>query len=305
MWRYPSNSTTPAETPSSPYPQSAITLRASFSASPAFGDNEPKSAHPSTAAGANGKSPSSKTRKRHAPAISSAWNQGGTPNGKIRGRPPSNRNVQDGPFGTFPVNPNSAKEGGAGQTLSVTPVTTTSQQLSPPTPMATTPNSGLGQTFQPTTSVDRQLQQQRQQQQQSPQQHQQTPIPTIETPSVNNNPHQPRKPSKLQLQVPHQPGNPIRLATPPRVLVNGESQFASVPISAHERRSSADFFTQLDAASEEADEMTTDGGGVGIGGEEEGGGVDWKKRALTLMRRLQEKEDELKRIKRAVLDAVM
>lgn len=120
-----------------------------------------------------------------------------------------------------------------------------------------------------------------------------------------------RKPSKLQLQVPHQPGNPIRLATPPRVLVNGESEFPSVPLSAHhERRSSADFFSQLDEVSE-ADEMGTvvdSGGDAGDGmgdGESGAGGVDWKRRALTLMRRLQEKEEELKRVKRAVLEAVM
>ena len=77
-----------------------------------------------------------------------------------------------------------------------------------------------------------------------------------------------------------------------------------------EGRSGADFFTQLDEVSEEGDEVTTTdsggggGSGVGLGGGE-GDGIDWKKRALGLMRRLQEKEDELKRVRRAVLDAVM
>ena len=311
MWRYPSVNTTSAETPSSPYPHSAMTPRASFSTSPSFGDNEPRSAHPSTAGSAGGKSPGSKGRKRHAPAISSAWKQGGTPSGKIRGRPPSNRNVQDGPFGTFPANPNTTREGGGGASMTSTPVSATTQRQSPQTPMTTSTTaapSGLTQTLQPTTA----LQQQRQHQPLPGLQ--QSPIPTTEIPpNNNNNPnhHLPRKPSKLQLQVPHQPGNPIRLATPPRLLINGESQFSAVPISAHEEgRSSADFFTQLDEVSEQRDEVTTTeggsgggGGGGGLGGEEDG--IDWKKRALALMRRLQEKEDQLKRIRKAVLEAVM
>ena len=286
MWnRFPNASGSTSDAPTSPYPQSAITPRASFSASPAFTDNEPKSAHPSTGVT---KSPGSKGRKRHAPAISSAWNQGGTPNGKIRGRPPSNRNVQDGPYGTFPVNPNITKENAASSTIN-TPVSAQQQiSLSPPTTALSTPPTNLNSTLQPNpNSISRQPQQQ----------------------ANHNDPTNPlRKPSKLQLQVPHQPGNPIRLATPPRVLVNGESQFSSIPASAHhERRSSADFFSQLDEVSE-ADEMGTvvDEAGDETGdGESGAGGVDWKRRALTLMRRLQEKEEELKRVKRAVLDAVM
>ena len=42
---------------------------------------------------------------------------------------------------------------------------------------------------------------------------------------------------------------------------------------------------------------------AGDGEDEEG--VDWKKRALILKRKLIEKEEELKAMKRRVLDAVM
>lgn len=103
-----------------------------------------------------------------------------------------------------------------------------------------------------------------------------------------------RKPSKLQLQVPEHSGGPVRLATPPRVLINGESN-RQVSFS-QERRSSADFFNQIDEGSEEgAEEDATD----------EAENIDWKKRAMILKRKLQEKEDELKAMKRRVLDAVM
>lgn len=103
-----------------------------------------------------------------------------------------------------------------------------------------------------------------------------------------------RRPSKLQLQVPEHAGGPVRLATPPRVLINGESDRQTS--FNYEGRSSADFFTQLDDASDydEPEEP-----------EETISNVDWKRRALALKKKLQEKEDELKTIKRKVLDAVM
>lgn len=98
-----------------------------------------------------------------------------------------------------------------------------------------------------------------------------------------------RKPSKLQLQVPEHAGGPIRLATPPTVLINGEGR------QAHERRSSADFFGSLDGGSDDGPDEEP----------EDAASVDWKRRALLLKRKLQEKEDELKALKRRVLDAVM
>ena len=263
-WRFPTPAGASNEAPASPYPQSAITPRAAYSASPAFDDNEPTSANP---ASGGGRSAGGKARKRNAPAISSAWNQGGTPNGKIRGRPPSNRNVQDGPFGTFPVNPPSKD-----QSITNTPISSTPRQA------RTSQSPQIGSTAGVPDPAMSQASQ------------------TGDNANPNGNP-QLRKPSKLQLQVPHQPGNPIRLATPPRVLVNGETQ------ARHERRTSADFFHQLDEGSD-GDDTGTNFADSEAGGTDEGG-VDWKRRAMTLMRKLQEKEEELKRVKRSVLDAVM
>ena len=86
----------------------------------------------------------------------------------------------------------------------------------------------------------------------------------------------------------------MRLATPPRVLINGESdRQASV---SRERRPSAEYFDDLDEVSE--DDREDDGN-------EEEGSIDWKRRALTLKKKLLEKEEELRTIKRRVLDAVM
>jgi hypothetical protein len=84
------------QTPMSAYPHSAITPsnRQLWDAS-----NEPQSAITPN---------KSRARRRHGPAVSSAWpSSGGTSSGKLRGRPSTNRSVQDGPFSTFPANPQS------------------------------------------------------------------------------------------------------------------------------------------------------------------------------------------------------
>jgi len=162
--------------------------------------------------------------------------------------------VQDGPFSTFPANPNSkdAPSTGIG----------TPSQGSPSPSREATPQAQPSITF--------------------------NQAPTLGDPAIL------AKRSKLQLQVPEHSGGPVRLATPPRVLINGESN--SQIASNHERRSSADFFNHLDELSEE-DGLRD--------GDEEDSTVDWKKRALTLKRKLTEKEEELKAMKRRVLDAVM
>lgn len=243
-WCFTSN-----ENPSSPYPQSAITPRNTFATNLTF--DEPRSAHPLTN---SSKSPN-RSRKRHGPAVSSAWpSTTSTTSGKLRGRPPSNRSVQDGPFSTFPVNPN-AKE---------TPT------ISVGTPTHTSPSPSR-----------------------------ETPPSTHQSLTFNQQPafgdlSQPRKPNKLQLQVPEHAGGPVRLATPPRVLINGESNRQGS--LNHERRTSAEFFNDLDEVSEEEGEDD---------GNEEEGNIDWKRRALTLKKRLMEKEEELRAMKRRVLDAVM
>ena len=236
------------ETPSSPYPQSAVTPRHSFTTSPPF--DEPKSAHPSSSS----KSPS-RTRKRHGPVVSSAWpSTSNTASGKLRGRPPSNRSIQDGPFSTFPANPNTKD----------------------------TPTISIGTPTQASSSPSREMTPQTQ------------PSITFNTATTLGDPAVIPKRSKLQLQVPEHSGGPVRLATPPRVLINGES---NRPITHNpERRSSADFFNQIDEVSEEDGVADVD---------EEEVNVDWKKRALTLKRKLMEKEEELRSMKRKVLDAVM
>ncbi|KAL8964011.1 MAG: hypothetical protein Q9183_004774 [Haloplaca sp. 2 TL-2023] len=232
-------------TPMTPYPQSAITPRHKYNASPAF--EEPRSANPSSIR--------IQGRKRHGPAVSSAWSHATTPSGKLRGRPPINRSVTEGPFSTFPANPSNkdSPQGNFGML-----VTKSSPQHDPS--QSSPPNA------QPTITV-------------TPQ-------------SAGADSSAVRRPSKLQLQVPEHAGGPVRLATPPRVLINGETDRQGS--RTHERRSSADFFNQLDDVSE-GDEVE----------EPEETNIDWKRRALTLKKKLQDKEEELKAIKRKVLEAVM
>lgn len=103
-----------------------------------------------------------------------------------------------------------------------------------------------------------------------------------------------RKPSKLQLQVPQHQGGPVRLATPPRVLVNGESQL-NAAAAYNERRPSGDHPTDY---SEPEDVMMFET-------QSDDRDIDWKRRCFTLMRKLQEKDEEIKKVRRAVLDAVM
>ena len=247
QWR--SNDT---QTPASPYPHSALATRATFPITPSVED--PKSAGPPL-----GKSPS-RSRKRHGPAVSSAWQSGSNANsGKLRGRPPGNRTVQDGPFSTFPANPGT-KETSAAELSS----STQSANLNPGESQATNDHTLVDLTSQ--TSASDQLQA-----------------------------AAARKPSRLQLQVPEHAGGPVRLATPPTVLINGESGRQST--SSHERASSADFFGQFDSASE--------GDAHDVVAEELDSNIDWKRRCMVLRRKLQDKENELKTIKRRVLDAVM
>ena len=106
-----------------------------------------------------------------------------------------------------------------------------------------------------------------------------------------------RKPSKLQLQVPQHSGGPVRLATPPRVLINGVGDRpASSTSFGHERRSSADFFNEIDDSLDDEIAESIDN---------DSDRVDWKRRALALKRKLQDKEEELQALRRRVLQAVM
>lgn len=154
------------QTPSSPHPMTALSTSMSAHIDAAF-DGEPKSAV----------TPSSRKRRRHGPAVSSAWPSANAPGAKPRGRPPASRNTQDGPFNTFPVDPINGKA-----------------KDQPPTsdPSSTDTNAIIEQP--------------------SPQ----LPQPMFQMQGEG-------RPSRLSLQVPQRTGGPVRLATPPMLLVNGET----------------------------------------------------------------------------------
>ncbi|KAH0537153.1 hypothetical protein FGG08_006023 [Glutinoglossum americanum] len=174
-------------TPSTPHPHSAMTPRLSHPPDSIF--DEPHSAM--TPTGHKGRS-----RRRHGPAVSSAWPSSGNPlTGKLRGRPPSNRSVRDGPFSTFPANPKTRE--GPVIDLGNTPVST--------------PISARGE-GNPETP-----------------QHFQFPPPAPPSGGSSQQPVQ-GKPSGLHLQVPQRAGGSVQLATP-TVLVNGESNNQSFPPS--------------------------------------------------------------------------
>ncbi|TVY23863.1 ARS-binding protein [Lachnellula hyalina] len=164
-----------AQTPLSAYPQSAITPN---NRSQLWNDS---SEPPSAITPIRGRS-----RRRHGPAVSSAWpGGGGISSGKLRGRPPSNRSVTDGPFSTFPANPG-AKDVPTinlrDDTTTVTPIVSNQQ----------------GNHFFPPAMPSSQA-----------------------NPPVLNS-----RPSRLSLQVPPRQGGTVRLATPPPppvLLVNGEN----------------------------------------------------------------------------------
>ena len=193
---------------------------------------------------------SPRPRKRHGPSVSAA----GTPDrsgSKVRGRPPANRSTQDGPFSTFPAKmpPSHA------------------QAAAPPTPQSS----------------------QSQQAPHGPPLGQQQPTPsTAQTADSPFSAGSRLRGSKLQLQVPQHAGGPVRLATPPRVLLNGGERAQTM-----QRRESVDFFNSLgDDGSE-------------LGDENDGHEIDWKRRAISLQRKVRELEAELKAVKRRVLEAVM
>jgi len=208
-WRLNARETTP----STPYPQSAVTPRNGHPAGSSF--DEPQSAITLSSTGSK-----ARPRRRHGPAVSSAWSSGGNAaTGKLRGRPPSNRSVRDGPFSTFPANPNTKE----GPTIN----------LGGSTP-ASTPVAGKGE---------------------SPRFEQHSPRQSPR--SVHQ--HQPlqARPSRLQLQVPQHSGGPVRLATPPTLLVNGEyGHPAPLALNRHERRSSADFFDHVEDDEDVSEDMS-------------------------------------------------
>ncbi|KAJ5754068.1 uncharacterized protein N7511_008221 [Penicillium nucicola] len=163
-WRLPDREASPAN-----YPQSAIIPR-SHLPSDVLMSAEPRSAMtPLTGEKA-------RTRRRHGPAVSSAWpSSSGISAGKGRGRPP-NKGPTSGSFSTFQVNPS----------REASHIPNSGTHTSPPAL-----DSNSSQPFETPP-------------------YNQTPTPITQG-----------RPSKLQLQVPLHSGAPVRLATPPRLVVNG------------------------------------------------------------------------------------
>ncbi|EAW23526.1 putative ARS binding protein Abp2 [Aspergillus fischeri NRRL 181] len=191
----------PLERDASPagYPQSAIIPRGHHPSEVLLPTAEPRSAiDPSSGE-------KSRSRRRHGPAVSSAWpNSNASITGKTRGRPPQ-RGVVSGPFSTFPVNPSR----------------TDSRQ-----------SQGPGSRSSPAIVVDQNSTTR------ADSQYQQSPTPF---------PHATARPNKLQLQVPQHLGGPVRLATPPTLMVNGMSTpSASLKVEPSHRNGStahsSDFF---------------------------------------------------------------
>lgn len=161
-WRLPGRDTSPAN-----YPQSAIVSRGNHP-SDTLMSAEPRSAVTPVSG------EKSRSRRRHGPAVSSAWPTGnGSASGKARGRPPNKST--SGSFSTFSLN--TTRDSPQTQTPSAT-------QTSPLNTAQNPPNN--------------------------------TPY-SYQSPTPTNN----GRPSKLQLQVPQHVGAPVRLATPPTLLVNG------------------------------------------------------------------------------------
>jgi len=179
------------ETPQTPHPLSAVTPQSAY---PFF--DEPQSAvTPSSAR--------PRARRRHGPAVSSAWSSSSSSStGKLRGRPPSNRSIRDGPFVTFPANPKT-KEGPLidRNPGNLTPIA----ERAHPDP----PSQEHLFRFPP------------------------TPASAV-SPSRMEGPLGTGQKQRLSLQVPPNVGNPVVRLVTPTVLVNGEqndSPNASLPPS--------------------------------------------------------------------------
>lgn len=171
------------DNPTTPHPLSAVTPQ---SAHPDFFDEPQSAVTPSSS--------KPRSRRRHGPAVSSAWPSNNTSStGKLRGRPPSNRSVRDGPFVTFPANPKTKE----GPTIDVN---RNPGSLTPIVERAHSDPPAAEQHFRfpptPASAV-------------SP--------TTIETQLQSGS----QRGHRLSLQVPPNVGNPVRLVTP-TVLVNGE-----------------------------------------------------------------------------------
>lgn len=185
------------ETPTTPNPLSTMT---------------PLSAHPYSAIeeeplSAISQSQRMRMRRRHGTAVSSAWpSNNTTPNGKLRGRPPSNRSVKDGPFVTFPANPKASDGPMRDMSRSAS-----ARELTPPATAGTMKLDSPFRLPQMPTPISTIL-----------------PSPMSATSTKPQSATTPSGPSPLNrpglsLQVPQHVGNPVRLVTP-TVTINGSEE---------------------------------------------------------------------------------
>lgn len=104
----------------------------------------PMSGHPDFDEPQSAITPRMKSRRRHGPAVSSAWSGSSTtPNGKMRGRPPRDRSVQAGPFNTFPANPQRERSSSANfdESRLLTPMDYERSTASTPEPAGNAPSA--------------------------------------------------------------------------------------------------------------------------------------------------------------------
>lgn len=162
--------------PQTPHPLSAVTPHSAHT----FFDEPQSAVTPSSA--------KPRSRRRHGPAVSSAWSSNtSSSGGKLRGRPPSNRSVRDGPFVTFPANP-TKREGSA------IDINRNAGNLTPIVERAHSDPPAIEHAFR---------------------------FPPTPASAVSIEGNIPQQKQRLSLQVPNIVGNPVRLVTP-TVLVNGE-----------------------------------------------------------------------------------
>ncbi|KAK3392262.1 ARS binding protein 2-domain-containing protein, partial [Sordaria brevicollis] len=169
------------QTPMTAYPQSAITPSTRTN----FWSDEPRSAITPS-----GTKPKSLSRRHGAKVVSSAWRTGGA-TGRVRGRPPINRQLNsDGPFSAFPASSDSPHYGK--HTFPNNPPPSSTPILPPPRP-----NPPAGGAVQTPTSATAQ------------------PSPTVREAPAPPASGRPAKRTRLSLQVPERVGTEVRLATPP------------------------------------------------------------------------------------------
>lgn len=184
-------------TPATPYPHSALNPTSTHL--PDAGFLEPMSA---ITPGSSGKK--ARSRRRHGPAVSSAWPSTGNPlTGKFRGRPPANRSVRDGPFSTFPAKPPESREA---------PTMDLRRSPSAPSPLA---SRGENENRTQLTNFIQQL-----------------PLGAPQR-------QPPGRKTGLQLQVPERTGGAVHLATP-TFMLNGKSTHQSASITNHSDEGESD-----------------------------------------------------------------